>query len=149
MNPLSLLLALSTAPMAALPQEVASFVVERDTCEHFRGEPIEGTSPEQFERRTFVQESLEVYCAGTDHRLAALKKRFAGNAAVMMALENYEEAIDGSACGTYQFVQAEIASFRQKHGIKSLPCFHLHYAFRLNSGGRSRPSFTLEFGKPT
>ena len=100
MSPLSLLLALSNAPVAALPPEVATFVVERDTCEHFRGEPIEGSSAEQLERRTFVQESLEIYCAGTDRRLAALKKRFAGNASVVLALRNYEEAIEGPGCGT-------------------------------------------------
>jgi len=100
MSPLSLLLALSNASMGALPQEVAIFVVERDTCEHFRGEPIEGTSAEQVERRTFVHGSLEIYCAGTDRRLAALKKRFAGNASVMLALRDYEEAIEGPGCGT-------------------------------------------------
>ena len=33
-------------------------------------------------------------------------------------------------------VQAETASFQQRHGIESLPCLCLHYAVRLNSGVR-------------
>ena len=99
MNPLVLLLALSATPTASLPREVVAFVSDRDVCEHFRGEPIEGDSPEQKARRTFVQESVEIYCAGTDRRLAALKKRFGGNAAVMSALGGYEQAIEGPGCG--------------------------------------------------
>lgn len=102
MHPLALLLAFSNAPMAALPPEVVSFVVERDACEHFRGEPTEGESAEQVERRKFVQESLEIYCAGTDRRLAALRKRYAGDASVMSALRDYEETIEGPGCGAQQ-----------------------------------------------
>ena len=100
MSLLSLLLVLSNAPVAGLPPEVATFIVERDTCEHFRGEPFEGSSVEQVERRTFIQQSLDIYCAGTDRRLAALKKRFAGNASAMLALGHYELAIEGPGCGT-------------------------------------------------
>jgi hypothetical protein len=99
MNPILLLLALSTTPTVALPPEVAAFVADRDVCEHFRGEPIEGDFPEQIARRAFVQESLEIHCAGTDRRLAALKKRYAGNAAVMSALGGYEQGIEGPGCG--------------------------------------------------
>jgi hypothetical protein len=99
MNPFLLLVALSTAPNVALPPEVATFVADRDVCEHFRGEPIEGDLPEQIARRAFVQESLEIYCAGTDRRLAALKTRYAANIAVMSALGGYEQAIEGPGCG--------------------------------------------------
>ena len=99
MNQLLLLLALSTTQTVALPPEVAAFVAERDVCEHFRGEPIEGDFPEQIARRAFVQESFEIYCAGTDRRLAALKKRYAGNSVVMSALGDYEQVVDGPGCG--------------------------------------------------
>jgi hypothetical protein len=99
MNILALLLAVSPTPVPQLPPEVAAFVADRDACEHFRGEPIEGDSPDQEQRREFVQESLEIYCAGTDRRLAALKKRYSGNASVILALGSYEEAIEGSECG--------------------------------------------------
>ena len=97
MNPLLLLFALSIAP-TALPPEVAAFVADRDVCEHFRGEPIEGDFPEQIARRAFVQDSIEIYCAGTDRRLAALRKRYAGNTAVMSALDGYERSIEGPGC---------------------------------------------------
>ena len=99
MSHLLLLLALSSSPAIDLPQEVRSFVTDRDACEHFRGEPTEGDSSEQVARRVFVQESLEIYCAGTDRRLAALKKRYADNLEVMSALGKYEPAIEGSQCG--------------------------------------------------
>lgn len=99
MSPLVLLLALSNAPMTSVPPEVEAFVMERDACEHFRGEPIEGESPEQVERRTFVQASLEIYCAGTDRRLAALRKRYASDASAMLALRGYEPGIEGPECG--------------------------------------------------
>ena len=98
MNHLFLLLALSATAQAQLPQEAEAFVAERDACDHFRGEPTEGSSPEQVERRVFVQESLEIYCSGTDRRLAALKKRYSGSAAVMSALGKYEPVIEGPRC---------------------------------------------------
>src|SRR3546814_4939869 len=37
---------------------------------------------------------------------------------------------------TFLLVQAELASFHQSHGRKSLPWLWLHYASRLNSGVR-------------
>jgi len=99
MSHLLLLLALSTSLATGLPPEVKSFVSDRDACDHFRGEPSEGDSPEQVERRTFVHESLDIYCSGTDRRLAALKRRYADNPAVMSALSKYEPAIEGPRCG--------------------------------------------------
>lgn len=112
MNHLVLLLVLSATPPAQLPQEVEAFVVERDACDHFRGEPTEGSSPEQVERREFVQQSFEIHCSGTDRRLAALKKRYSDNAAVMSALEKYELVVEGARCGPEPIVQADAASLR-------------------------------------
>ena len=95
-----LLFALSiVTPQTQLPQEVEAFIVDRDACDHFRGEPTEGDSPEQVERRDFVNESLEIYCAGTDRRLAALKKRYSDNPAVLSALGKYEPDIEGPRRG--------------------------------------------------
>ncbi|HKS73170.1 MAG TPA: hypothetical protein VJQ82_08235 [Terriglobales bacterium] len=76
------------------PEEVKAFIAERDTCDHFRGEPIEGKSPEQIERRNFVADSLDIYCSGTDRRLAALKRRYKDNRPVMKQLNQYEEHIE-------------------------------------------------------
>ena len=99
MRILAVLLAISGAAQAsdtaALPPEVKSYIEDRELCEHFRQEPFEGTSPEQIERRRFLQESVEIHCAGTDRRLAALKQRYIGNRAVLSRLESYESASEG------------------------------------------------------
>jgi len=76
------------------PEEVKAFIAEREICDHFRGEPFEGSSPEQIERRTFIVDSLDIYCSGTDKRLAALKRRYKSNRAVMKQLDQYEERIE-------------------------------------------------------
>jgi hypothetical protein len=81
---------------SVLPPEVGAFMEGREACDHFRGEPHEGNSPEQIERRNFIFESLEIYCPGTDRRLAALKKRYEDNAEVMNRLRKYEDRIEGS-----------------------------------------------------
>lgn len=78
-----------------LPPEVDDYIHERNICEHFRGEPHEGNSPEQIERRKFIIDSLEIYCAGTDRRLAALKRRYKDNGTVMEKLNIYEDKAEG------------------------------------------------------
>ncbi|MBI5909120.1 MAG: hypothetical protein HY848_04085 [Betaproteobacteria bacterium] len=90
--------ALATSAHASnspLPPEVAAFIQDRDACDHFRGEPYEGNSPGQNERRGFILESLKIHCPGTDRRLAALRKRYKHNAEVMRRLNNYEKQIEG------------------------------------------------------
>ena len=77
---------------AAVPDEVAAYVEEREHCEHFGQEPIEGKSSEQIERREFIRQSIEIYCAGTDRRLAALKLRYSDDQAAMSLLEKYERS---------------------------------------------------------
>lgn len=74
-----------------LPPEVQEFIANRDLCDHFRGEPFEGNSPEQIKRREFVFQSIEIYCPGTDRRLAALKKRYKNDSGAMKRLSEYEE----------------------------------------------------------
>lgn len=90
------LVASAQAENIQLPSEVEAFIRDRDLCDHFRGEPHEGNNPAQIERREFIFESLEIYCPGTDRRLAALKKRYKNNSAVMMRLNRYEERIEGA-----------------------------------------------------
>jgi hypothetical protein len=88
----------ATATLAAdrsLPPEVQTFIHDRDLCDHFRGEPFEGNSPEQIKRREFIVESLEIYCPGTDRRLAALKRRYKEDVDVLERLKKYEEQIEG------------------------------------------------------
>ena len=93
------LLVFSSAAVASgsstLPPEVESYIADRELCEHFRQEPADGGTPEQDKRREFVRESIEIYCAGTDRRLAALKRRYVSNSAVLSRLDNYEIASEG------------------------------------------------------
>ena len=76
------------------PDEVKNYIENRNRCDHFRGEPVEGNSPEQIERRKFVIDSLGIYCSGTDKQLAALKRRYRSDHAVMSELNNFEEKIE-------------------------------------------------------
>ena len=85
---------LPPSPDAALampfPQEVTSFMVDRDSCDHVRGEePYDG------ERRVFLMESIAELCTGTDAKLAMLRRRYAGDPAVTAALHGYEDRIEG------------------------------------------------------
>ena len=84
----------ATAANKPVPKEVQNFVAERILCDHFRGEPYEGNSPEQLARKNFVIDSLDIYCAGTDKRLAALKRRYKNNEAAMKQLNKFEEKIE-------------------------------------------------------
>ena len=80
------------AQATAFPQEVTNFMVDRDSCDHFRGEePYDG------ERRVFLVESIAELCTGTDAKLAMLRQRYANNPAVMAALRGYEDHIEGRA----------------------------------------------------
>ena len=87
--------AVHAADAPALPPEVVTYIEDREMCEHFRQEPAEGRSPEQVERRKFVQESIEIHCAGTDRRLAALKARYVGDQEVLRRLAAYERDSEG------------------------------------------------------
>ena len=83
---------------ASLPPEVEAFIRDRDLCDHFRGEPHEGNAPEQVERREFIRLILEIYCSGTDRRLAALLERYQHHAGVVARLSKYERKIEGTTC---------------------------------------------------
>jgi hypothetical protein len=87
-------MSLETRAEEKAPIEVRHFIEEREICEHFLDEPYEGDTPELIERREFIQESIEIYCAGTDRRLAALRKRYKNNPAVIKRLNRYEEKIE-------------------------------------------------------
>jgi hypothetical protein len=78
----------------ALPEDTARFLSERKICEHFLGEPVEGRTLEQQERRDFVADSIDIYCSGTDKRLAALKRRYSKDASIMTILNALEEKLE-------------------------------------------------------
>jgi hypothetical protein len=87
-------LVLSRAQAHELPQEVARYLRERETCEHFLGEPIEGRTPEERQRRDFVAGSIATYCAGTDKRLSDLKRRYVADQPTMEILNRLEEKLE-------------------------------------------------------
>ena len=70
-------------------EDVAAFQERRTKCDHFRGE-----DPYNKDRAQFIAEQLKKYCAGTDAELAQLKKKYAGDHAVMNRLNTYEERIE-------------------------------------------------------
>lgn len=87
---------LATRAQEKVPIEVRHFIEERDICEHFLDEPYDGDTPQMRERRAFIQESIEIYCSGTDRRLAALRKRYKNNLAVIKRLKQYEDKIEAN-----------------------------------------------------
>lgn len=72
------------------PQEVTAFMVDRDGCDHFRGE-----EPYDEERRVYLAESIAELCTGSDARLASLRKRYVADPSVIAALSGYEDRIEG------------------------------------------------------
>ncbi|WP_150294644.1 hypothetical protein [Sphingobium estronivorans] len=74
------------------PEEVTRYMVDRDSCDHFRGEEAY-----DMERRAFLQENIVELCTGADARLARLRDRYAQDPAVMAALSGYEDRIEGNA----------------------------------------------------
>jgi len=87
---------LATRAQEKVPIEASHFIEERDICEHFLDEPYDGDTPDLIERREFIQESIEIYCAGTDRRLAALRKRYKNNPEVIKRLKRYEDRIEAN-----------------------------------------------------
>jgi hypothetical protein len=77
------------ASAAPFPREVTEFMVNRDGCDHFRGE-----EPYDAERRAYIEESVAELCRGTDAKLAMLRRRYAGDPSVISALKGYEDRIE-------------------------------------------------------
>lgn len=77
------------APVEIFPAEVTAFMVDRDRCDHFRGEEAYDA-----ERRAFLDASIGQLCVGTDTRLAALRARHATEPTVIAALESYDDRIE-------------------------------------------------------
>lgn len=84
----------SPAVRARMPEDLRAFVLGRQACDHFRGEPVEGDDPEAIARRQFVADRIAETCTGTDKQLAAMKQRYADDSAFASALAGYEEQIE-------------------------------------------------------
>ncbi|MFD2431073.1 hypothetical protein ACFSUK_29390 [Sphingobium scionense] len=77
-------------PARPFPREVTAFMVDRDSCDHFRGE-----EPYDAERRAYIEESVAELCSGTDVKLALLRKRYEKLPDVISALSSYDARIEG------------------------------------------------------
>lgn len=73
----------------AFPAEVTTFMVDRDGCDHFRGE-----EPYDAERAAYLEQSIRDLCTGSDAKLAKLRRRYAEEPDVIAALGNYENRIE-------------------------------------------------------
>lgn len=78
-----------TATVATSPADAAAFRKRRDECDHFRGEDAHDA-----ERGAFLKTAVERTCKGTDAELKALRRRHAGNAAVIATLAAYEDEVE-------------------------------------------------------
>lgn len=85
-----------TSPVlkAAMPEDVRAFVEQREACDHFRGEPVEGEGEEALARLEFVQRQIFESCSGTDAELQRLRRAYADDRALSKALAAFEYPIE-------------------------------------------------------
>jgi hypothetical protein len=83
----------SNANEDSLPVDVTQFIENRDTCDHFRGEPYEHDES----RRAFVEKQLNTYCTGTDTELVKLKQRYSDNPPILRRLNSFETCVEAQS----------------------------------------------------
>jgi len=81
--------ALAAAADSKLPQDVESFVANREDCDHWRGE-----YPYDKEREAEINWNVCQTCLGTDKQLATLKKKYAKKAAVISVLSEFDPEVE-------------------------------------------------------
>lgn len=80
----------------AIAQEARVFIIQRQGCDHFRGE--HGFNEQ---RQKFLNEQIEKLCAGTDRHLAQLRSRYTGSPETIKALADFQDCIEyASQCST-------------------------------------------------
>lgn len=72
-----------------LPEDVQRLLADREACDHWRGE-----DPYDAERKAAIDWAVCHSCTGTDAKLAALKKKYRNNAAVMEKLNAQFEKVE-------------------------------------------------------
>lgn len=91
----SLLLTSAIALAVELPADVQSFIDDRESCDHFRGEPFDsGDAWDIKERREFIHQQLKQLCTGTDQRLANLRRKYRSDRELIERLSGYEDTIE-------------------------------------------------------
>jgi len=75
-----------------LPADVRAWLVDRDECDHFRGEPWpEGDTDADRARRRQLVDGIRTACAGVDARLDDLRSHYRDDLAVLTALARFTE----------------------------------------------------------
>lgn len=73
-----------------LPNDVAKFIVKRESCDHFRGETDNQVKMKELHRK------IEKWCKGTDRALKRLKGKYAEDEAILNRLGEFESNIEVS-----------------------------------------------------
>lgn len=69
----------------SVPSDVRLWVIDRQGCEHFSGEPTGGDP----QRDIFLAEEVQRLCPGLEERQLRLKKRYGDRPDVLKLLANY------------------------------------------------------------
>lgn len=80
-----------------LPADVATFVDQREGCDHFRGEIPD---PPDEQRMKEIEREIRKLCTGTDRKLNKLKRKYARNRMVLKRLSEFEENIEAARPGS-------------------------------------------------
>ena len=77
---------------SSIPKDIATFIKNRDGCDHFRGE-----EPYDKKRQQFLEKQMRQLCTGTDKKLKLLKLKYKSNEKIMEMLIQYEEQIESGS----------------------------------------------------
>jgi hypothetical protein len=78
------------------PKEVSSFLKERESCDHWRGEGYDK------DRRAEIGCSICQSCPGTDSKFVALKKKYQADKYIVEKLAELERKIEADDKGATQ-----------------------------------------------
>jgi hypothetical protein len=75
------------------PQDVTDFLQSRNHCEDLRGNMVDTVPGNTSDIQNAIKDTTD-QCKGTDKALDALKQKYAGDPAVMQALNGYDNRIE-------------------------------------------------------
>jgi hypothetical protein len=79
----------NTTRSPAIAEEARSFIIQRQGCDHFRGEP-----PYDEEREQFLLAQIKKLCTGSDAKLKYLRTQYADQSETIKALAEFDECIE-------------------------------------------------------
>lgn len=74
---------------SSVVQSARSFIIKRQGCDHFRGEP-----PFDEQRKQFLIAQIKELCTGTDAKLQRLRAKYANQPETMKALSEFEDCVE-------------------------------------------------------